>query len=173
MGATTPADTQFALNWLDASEAQILTDTTTVVAASDLPPPARRRAFAQETQTRTARPKSVVTIFSSVLLPVYDTLDTHATRRQANEAVTLAASDVLGAWTKDGTFPTALPHPIADPFTGRALGYRREGDDGFVVYSVGVDGTFDGGKPGDKTPPGQTLYRYPAVAVPVPANMLK
>ena len=165
-GPTTPADVTFALDWLDASQALILNDTCATIAASDLPPLARSRAFVQAAQAQAARPKTALTVLSDELLPSYDRIDQQETRRQANEAVTLAAADVLGAWVKDGTFPAALPRPMADPFTGRALGYRREGDSGFVVYSAGPDGTFGGGKPGDARVPGQTVFRYPATPTP-------
>ena len=169
-GPTTPADVTFALDWLDASQSQILNDTRVIIAASDLPPLARRRAFSQAAQARDARPKTALTVLSNELLPAYDRIDQADTRREANEAVTLAAADVLGAWTKDGTFPSALPNAMTDPFTGRALGYRREGEDGFVVYSAGPDGTFGGGRPGDNRVPNQTLFRYPATTTPAPPS---
>ena len=51
-----------------------------------------------------------------------------------------------------GAFPDALTGSFPDPFTDKPLGYRHEGDDGFLVYSVGLNGTFDGGKPGDDIP---------------------
>ena len=42
---------------------------------------------------------------------------------------------------------------------------------GFVVYSVGPDGTFDGGHVGDKMPPNQAAFAYPAPdPVPVPQD---
>ena len=172
-GPTTPADVTFALDWLDASQAMILNHTRVIIAAADLPPLARRRAFSQEAQARDARPKTALTVIGDESLPVYDQMDQNDTRRLANEAVTLAAADVLGVWTKDGTFPPALPHALTDPFTGHALGYRREGEDGFVVYSAGPEGTFGGGKPGDARVPGQVVFRYPAITTPVPPDVLK
>ncbi len=52
--------------------------------------------------------------------------------------------------------------PLPDPFTGRPLGFRREGRRGFVVYSVGEDGTFRGGHSNDPPVPWTILFRFPA-----------
>ena len=52
-----------------------------------------------------------------------------------------------------------------DPFTNRSLLYKREGT-GFVVYSAGPTGRFDGGKPGVKVPGQESLFRYPVVPAP-------
>ena len=172
-GPTTPVDVTFALDWLDASQALTLSHMRVLVAASDLPPLPQSRVFTQEAQAQVAQPKTALTVLSDELLPAYDRIDQQETRRQANESVTLASADVLGAWTKDGTFPSALPRAMTDPFTGRPLGYRREGDDGFVVYSAGPDGTFGGGKPGDARNDRQIKFRYPAAATPIPPYMLE
>jgi hypothetical protein len=53
--------------------------------------------------------------------------------------------------------PEYLEKVPKDPYTGRALHYRRL-DRGFVVYSVGEDGVDDGGReaPPDGREPGQT-----------------
>ena len=60
----------------------------------------------------------------------------------------------------------ALPAPFVDPYTSRPLLYRREGAGGFVVYSAGPDGKYDGGKPGDKAAPSNVRSRYPVVRTP-------
>ena len=72
----------------------------------------------------------------------------------------------MAARAKAGAFPEALPTPFEDPYTSRPLLYRREGADGFVVYSVGPDGKYDGGRPGDKAVPGEVRFRYPVVRTP-------
>ena len=36
----------------------------------------------------------------------------------------------------------------------------------FAVYSVGPTGHFDGGKPGQKVPGQESLFRHPAVPLP-------
>jgi hypothetical protein len=47
-----------------------------------------------------------------------------------------------------------------DPFTGKPLKYRRELR-GFVVYSTGPSGTFDGGKQGVKPKSNEAYFRFP------------
>jgi hypothetical protein len=49
--------------------------------------------------------------------------------------------------TLNALAPELLPDVPKDPFTGANLIYRREGQ-GFVVYSVGLNGKDDGGVPG-------------------------
>lgn len=99
------------------------------------------------------------------------------TRLNAQEQVLMAAATALAARARMGVFPARLPRPYTDPFNGQPLGYRREGKDGFVVYSVGPEGTFTGGKPGDELKTRnfrEAVFRYPRPALkPVPPDMLK
>jgi hypothetical protein len=164
----TPADRRFAQDWLDESEAIILTRMRSLLAAADLTPVPRRQAFAQEAQV--AAPDSVLTLLSNMVLPVFAQVDSNETRRVALEEVTVAAAVVLASRAKTGAFPDALPEPFADPYTSKPLGYRREGADSFVVYSAGPDGKYDGGKPGEKMASGQVGFRYPVLKTPAPVE---
>ena len=101
-------------------------------------------------------------LVSFILLPLFGRIDENETRSQAKTAVTLAAADLLKATAQTSTFPASLPAQFTDPFTNKPLGYRLEGA-GFVVYSAGPGGTFDGGKPGDKRDNRQSVFRYPLV----------
>ena len=83
--------------------------------------------------------------------------------------VTLAAASLLAEKAKTGVYPNRLPQEFMDPYTDKLLIYRREGNAGFVVYSAGPTGHFDGGKPDVKVPGAESLFRYPAVPV-VAAN---
>lgn len=60
-----------------------------------------------------------------------------------------------------GTFPDTVRDLPPDPFTGDSLHYRKEGR-GFVIFSVGPDGVFDGGQPGIPVggQPSSLLFRY-------------
>ena len=93
-------------------------------------------------------------------------------RTQAQEEVTLAGASLLAEKARTGAFPEVLPDGFPDPFTGQPLGYRREGDTGFVVYSVGPDGRFHGGRPGeDEYDPNHAWFRFPGPPLkPVPAE---
>jgi len=160
--AASAADKRFALNWLDASEAILLNRMRALIAAADLPLAARRQAFTMPTDALPAP----LSILPNIMLPVFASMADHPARTEAQEAVLLAGAAIMGAWTKGSGFPAALPGTFTDPFTGKPLGYRREGQNGFVVYSAGPDGTFDGGKSGDKTPSGQIVFRYPLPTTP-------
>ncbi|HEX4611062.1 MAG TPA: hypothetical protein VH092_22925, partial [Urbifossiella sp.] len=65
--------------------------------------------------------------------------------------------------TLDALAPDYLPHAPLDLFTGRPLVYRP-GPAGYLLYSVGINGTDDGGRGYDSTPQGDDLY----VQMPVP-----
>ena len=166
----TPADRRFAQDWLDASEAIILTRMHTLLAAADLTPIPRRQAFARDAAAQTAMPASVLTILPNIVLPTFAQVENNETRRVTQEEVVIVAAAVLASRAKTGAFPDALPEPFPDPYTSRPLGYRREGADGFVVYSAGLDGKYDGGKPGDKVALGVVQFRYPILKTPVPAE---
>ena len=166
----TPADRRFAQDWLDASEAIILLRMHSLIVASDLTPIPRRQAFAQDAAMQAAAPPSILTVLPSIFLPVFTQVEGNETRRVTQEEVTLAGAALLAARAKTGAFPEALPEPFPDPYTSKPLGYQREGADGFVVYSAGPSGAYDGGKPGDKANSHEVLFRYPAVKTPAPVE---
>lgn len=76
-------------------------------------------------------------------------------QRQARAEATLGTAQMAAALRlyrqSEGSYPASLdqlgpivPGARVDPFTGKAYGYRREGS-GFVVWSVGEDGSDGGG----------------------------
>ena len=164
----TPADRRLAGDWLDASEAIILTRMDSLLAAADLTPAPRRQAFARDAAAQAAGPPSVLTLLPDMLLPVFAKVEGNETRRVAQEEVTLAAAALVAARAKAGAFPDALPASFVDPYTSRPLLYRREGAGGFVVYSAGPDGDYNGGKPGERVLPVQAGFRYPVTKTPAP-----
>jgi len=162
----TPGERQAYLNLLDAAEADLISRMRRVLAAAGTPNEAA--AFAQADRDATAQTSDPVRMVSDKLSPFqFGTLNVLPAKGAASRAVVQAAAAALIARAKIGAYPDALVGASTDPFTGKPLGYRREGADGFVVYSAGLAGTFDGGKPGDKTP-GEILFRYPVRTVPVP-----
>ena len=159
---------------IDAWEADYLSRMCPLVAASDQPPAVRRAAYAAlEAQVAhdSNDPAGVTHLFTDVTLPVFSHIDENATRTQARVSVTQAAAALMAQKAKTGAFPETLPAGLTDPYTNQPLNYRREGANGFVVYSVGAAGGFTGGKPGDKFTPSQVSFRYPALPpVPLPAE---
>ncbi len=159
--AASTADRQFGLNWIDASEAIILSRMCALSAASDSPLAVRRVAFAQNVPFDTGKTMTVLELLPNLQMSPLRPMADYPARLQAQEAVLMAGAAAMGAWTKDSGFPAVLSTTFTDPFTGKPLGYRREGVAGFVVYSAGADGTFDGGKVWVRMPPGQIAFRYP------------
>jgi hypothetical protein len=93
--------------------------------------------------------------------------NTQGERQRAREDVVMAGAALLAYRARRAAFPDrleeAMPVPPLDPFSGQFLKYRREGD-GFVVFSVGAEGTFGGGEPGTRIDSRQVYFRYPALA---------
>jgi hypothetical protein len=65
----------------------------------------------------------------------------------------------------DALIPKYLPQVPKDIFSGKTLIYRPEGN-GYLLYSVGVNGKDDGGRGPDDQPPGDDLV----VRMPMPAR---
>ncbi len=161
-------------NLIDAWQADFLHRMRQVVRACNSPAIPRRAVFAAlGEQPELSDPANSVRLASYVLLPVFTKIDLNDTRTQARVAVTLAAAAVLAQKAKTGAFPATLPTAFTDPFTNKPLLYRREGTNGFIVYSAGPTGTFDGGKPGEKMPSQESLFCYPATPIPLTPDMLK
>jgi len=153
---------------IDAWQADFLGRMRPLVVACGQPPPLRRAGFVsvnEKLKRDGEGADGMLYVFSSILMPVFSDIDQNDTRIKAREAVTLAAAALLAEKAKTGAYPNTLPSGFPDPYTGKPLLYRREGG-GFVVYSAGPTGRFDGGKPGAKVPGQESLFRYPAVPVP-------
>lgn len=79
----------------------------------------------------------------------------------------IAACTVLETRSRTGTIPAnlagTLPTIPVDLRTGRPVLYRAEGQ-GFVIYSSGVAGHFDGGAPATKPAPAEIVFRWPKPA---------
>ena len=161
---------------IDAWEAEYLTRMRPLVVASDQPPLLRRAAYASaeaQAEQDGDRPDVLTLLFADDLVPVFSKIDQNDTRTHARETVTLAAAAILAEKANTGAFPSTLPPEFIDPFTDKPLGYHREGAGGFVVYSAGPTGNFDGGKAGEKVPGQESVFRYPAFPMPISADMLK
>jgi hypothetical protein len=121
--------------------------------------------------TGKARGKAVGDILIPRLMPAINKVQDAADRaRQTQDNLTLAFALARyrldhGRYPErlDALVPRYLPDVPRDLFSGRALVYRRDGD-GYVLYSVGVNGRDDGGRGYDDEPPGDDL----TVRLPLP-----
>jgi hypothetical protein len=79
----------------------------------------------------------------------------------------MAGAALLSYRARHAVFPDCLedtiPEPSLDPFSGQPFRYHRERD-GFVVFSVGAEGTFDGGEPGTKIVSREIYFRWQFIA---------
>ncbi len=173
---TTAAEKQNLHDLIDAWQADYLDHIRPFVLAGDLPPAARRAAFAaasrrlDQEQQQDTNPMHLVSL---ILLPVFGRIDENETRCQTRTILTQAAASLLAAKAQTGTFPATLSNGFTDPFTDKPLLYRRDAADGFIVYSAGPNGAYDGGRAGDKIPPGESVFRYPPVPLPIASDVLK
>jgi len=160
---------------VDAAQADYLHQFRQLFAAADLPKSGRQAVFTGLAVQAQANQTDPIQALSDLLnaLPSQPLLWSAPDRGTARRLVTAAGAAVLAVKAQTGTFPSSLPPTFIDPFTNKPLDYRLEGADGFVVYSAGPDGTFDGGKPGDNRYGPNIVFRYPLVPVPVPVGMLK
>jgi hypothetical protein len=163
-----PAEQEHLHDLIDAWQGDVLSRMRPLVIASNQPPSVRRAGYEavdkQVTQDSDDA-DGAVHVFADITVPVFSNIDQNDTRVHTREAVTTAAAALLAIKANTGAFPDTLPPSFADPFTDKPLLYRREGNNGFVVYSAGPTGHFDGGKPGVKVPGTESLFRYPGVPV--------
>lgn len=84
---------------------------------------------------------------------------------QARADVVRAAASVLAWRQTHGSFPKSLDEAMtkvpADPYDGSPLQYRLVGNSGFVIWSVGPTGVFDGGSPYTRPDKSETYFMYP------------
>lgn len=154
----------------DAWGALMLRQMRKLHAAADLPYRQANPIFqaAQKEMEPPSKPdkRTVVLMVPSVIMPVFTNTIQQKARVEAQAATLRAGAAVLAyRAANNGRLPDVLPAPSTDPFTGRPLGYRKEPGakgTGFVIYSVGAEGTFDGGRPGlpIPAPKGNLVFRF-------------
>jgi hypothetical protein len=154
---------------LEACEADWVGRLRRLVALQSKPPQVRLPLEHELELTRAQVWDDPTLLISAILLPVVRQADERGVMLQARSEVLTGAAALLTYKSRHGAFPermeSALPKLPSDPFTGRSLRYRREGQ-GFVLYSVGPTAMFDGGRPDGKQPKDQAFFRYPAPPAP-------
>ena len=163
--SVSPVEEKLVSYTIDVQRANYLSDVRRMVAAADVPSKERRVVYATPVDASAPSARDGARTMSFILLPDGQKLDEDDVRLKAREAVTLAAAALLAERARTAAYSGGLPQGFLDPFTSKPLLYRREGG-GFAVYSVGPTGHFDGGRPGQKVPGQESLFRYPAVPVP-------
>jgi hypothetical protein len=180
-----PEVQRFFSNAVDAAEAQELNHLHRLYTAAGTPRDARQQ-FRKELDASEAaapdpekQPNPVIALTAldfSEDDTAFDEACDFTDGIQTEEQMLMAVTEALGTKARSGAFPAHLTGRYPDAFAdGKPLQYRQEGANGFVAYSVGPTGHFDGGKPGGKAPDWPTvMFRYPPAArTKVPPDMLK
>ena len=165
-----PSEQKAFADFVDAGEADYLDAMIRASKALGKPLAERRRLLLEiETELDSAPPNPVhifrlITLGTLITLATLERIETSGALQEARQHVLLAGAALLAYRAEHSGFPErldqAMEKPANDPFTGKPLQYRREGE-GFVVYSVGESGEFDGGTPGEKVEGRQAYFRYP------------
>lgn len=114
--------------------------------------------------------------YADILSLDYSTPAEKCANISAHASVTRLAAAILEWREQNGKWPdnlgTAIQPTPSDPFDGKPLRYRLE-DRGFVVYSVGPTGKYDGGSPLIKPKSSDAVFRYPRPSYVRPAREYK
>jgi hypothetical protein len=177
-----PDEQRFVSHLSDAAEAECLRHLRQMIAVTDAPRAVRLRYDADQARADASesadpvRRLSPVTSLTDILILDFGKTGEQNDQTTAREQMLMAGAEALEVKGRTGAFPAHLTGHYPDPFAdGKPLGYRREGANGFVVYSVGPTGKFTGGLPGEHHwTPYQIAFRYPGPAqMTVPPDMLK
>lgn len=158
---------QAAMRNIDMNDAHILEWMRRLLPLVDLPYPQALAGITSITQEAKKNADHPDYILAAMAISTWEELPAAKARHQADAETVRAAAALLALKAQKGHFPETLaeclnPAPI-DPFNRQALHYRREGE-GFVIYSVGKTGKFDGGQPEKRPTPNESLFRYPRPA---------
>ncbi len=161
-----PEHRKFVIQLVDLGEARHIEFIRRIIRTEALPDSQRAvslRAISAEIES-TQKSLDPPAPLLSVFLPAYSSLGDRFVQITAQEDVTFVAAAVMAHRARTGRFPEALSkalNPIPkDPFTGNPLRYRKEAN-GFVVYSAGPTGRFDGSVTPLNPARREVYYRYP------------
>ncbi|MEO7715027.1 MAG: hypothetical protein ABIY70_02390 [Capsulimonas sp.] len=161
--------------YIDASEAAILHRQRLDILASEHPYLEAKRLFAAN-QSEWIKSRSDRTDMANGMGDDESGYVAMAGADNASINVVEIAARLLIWKSQHGGFPSklsAIGDTPLDPFSGKSFGYRREGS-GFVLYSVGEGGNFEGGSPNVKPKASLPMFRYPVPAYyRLPANLGK
>lgn len=144
-GADQSPERPLPAGFVESNLAYVLWYQRSAINACKLPyPQARSRldAFQSDLEARTSRNDLSVTL-GMLLLPAYQELLVSATSREAWRRVIAAATQAVMYRCGRGKPAEALSGIPLDPFTGKPLVYRQEGQ-GFAVFTRGETGRYDG-----------------------------
>jgi hypothetical protein len=134
--------------------------------------PRRNAQLAAEKDRESAR-VSPYTLAVQEVIPAHEKISANVTVAEANVILAQTACALERHWLAHGKYPASLAELVPayldrvplDVVNGQPLHYRRTENGKFVLYSVGLDGKDDGGKPTEsKRPtdsPGDWIWPQP------------
>jgi hypothetical protein len=163
-GFNVPRDQKSWNRFVDENIATELHAMRQMSAVADQPYPKAHSAISTIDAVFVRKQSDPAYFLGAIAVPIDGQAVVQSARIQAHVDIIRSAAALLVWKARHGAFPATLAAAISpvptDPFIGKPLKYRREGK-GFVVYSVGQTGKFDGGKPNVAPPVIETLFRYP------------
>ncbi|HEX8465324.1 MAG TPA: DUF1778 domain-containing protein [Abditibacterium sp.] len=157
-----PDEQKFVLHLLAAHEAVLLRRLRFFYAQVDRSDPRRLGVFEAALSRIANRRPSPLNYFEGYLSTIILDLPSEQALLEAGRSVVVTSASLLIHKARYGSFPDAGRPPSAlqrDPFSGRSLGYRREGY-GFVVFSVGQNRRFDGAPTAPSLSSRERYFRY-------------
>jgi hypothetical protein len=152
--------------WVDDNGIFMLEITRKTTQSCELPYPESHRIMTGVNAEKESGIKRDMSI-AYMILPDSDQLLVKRASIQARMDIDRTAAKLIAWKQHHGRFPEklgqAIPSVPADPFDLKPLRYRREGS-GFVLYSIGETGKFDGGTVAVKPDAKESLFRYPRPA---------
>lgn len=149
--------------FLDANGAFLVDVIRGAQKAGDRPYP-EALPFLQKMNPAIENDKSNAHVLADILVPIYSQALNKYASDEARVSVVRCAASVLAWRQAHGSLPKslaeAMPKVPVDPYNGKPLRYRLVGS-GFVVYSVGPTGKFDGGTPDKKPDANEGCFEYP------------
>lgn len=159
-----PRDPQLAAaRMFDMNDAHYIAFMRRIIPVADLPYPQALAAIRSVKAGSKALENDPDYKLAVMCLNTWEELPSVGARHIAFANVITAYAAVLAWKAQNGKVPETLAEamnpPILDPFDLKPLRYRIEGA-GFVIYSVGESGHFDGGKPGVNPPVKESVVRW-------------
>jgi hypothetical protein len=162
----TPAEFKELNRLVDVNGATAIDGLRHIIAAADKPYPTALQN-SKQVVSRLDNKRDAEHGFANMLVGLFGNSPTTRARDMARAAVLRAGAALLTWKGKHGSFPEKLGQAInpapTDPFDLKPLRYRREGN-GFVVYSIGETGTFNGAAIDAQSRARECFFRYPMPA---------
>lgn len=159
----TPEERRNLNDMIDFSTAWVVRTIRELMASADLPYP-QARAACSKAEKQLTNSKDPRMALAAVVAPAYSNVPGRRAYDIAKARIVQSAAAVLAWKAKHGSMPTSLSAAVSpapeDPFDLKPLRYRRIGN-GFVIYSIGETGKFNGELADPRVYSREAVFRWP------------